>query len=320
MRIVFFGSGDFGCPSLASLKESEHTILEIVTQPARPAGRGRKIVPTAISRLANQLGLSVVESADVNQADFIAAIADLKPEVIVVIAFGQKIGSRLLNLPHCRAINLHGSLLPAYRGAAPINWAIINGEKCTGITVIELNEDWDAGDILGQISIDILPDETADELHDRLALLGPQLIGDVLDKIAAGVDQSLAQDHRRASRAPKLRKSDAEIDWNQSAEKICRQILGMWPWPGAHCLLRQAGGEKLYRLTIARAQVAPPCSTVGPAPADAAPGSLADDLTVICGQGRLRLLELRPENGKLLSFDDFVNGRHLQASDSLLNG
>ena len=169
MRIVFLGSGDFGCSSLRRLQECGHALLQVVTQPARQSGRGRKVKPTAIAALAAELKLPCVETANVNAADVVTKIRAFEPEVLVVIAFGQKIGKELLQIPNCRVINLHGSLLPKYRGAAPINWAIINGETETGLTVIELNEQWDAGDILGQVKTQIQPTQTAGELHDRLA-------------------------------------------------------------------------------------------------------------------------------------------------------
>ena len=321
MRIIFFGSGEFGRLTLGWLAQSEHELLQIVTQPARPAGRGRKIVRTLIAQLAERLDLPVVESPDVNQADFIARISALQPQIIMVIAFGQKIGPALLSLSDCRVINLHGSLLPAYRGAAPINWAIINSEKQTGLTIIELDETWDGGAILGQKATGIGPTETAGELHDRLAEMGPALMAQVLDQIARGVDQPLVQDARRASRAPKLRKADAAVAWNQPARQICSKINGMWPWPGAYCFLRQANSDKFERLTLARAELGPVASDSEPGDSNnrAPAGRLADDLSITCGRGRLRLLELKPENGKLMSFADFVNGRRLQPGDQFAN-
>ena len=317
MRIVFLGSGEFGVESLKWLTSSRHQILEVITQPARPAGRGRKLQPTPIAELAGKLKLHSTQAGDVNELSSVEHIHNLQPEVLLVIAFGQKIGSALLNLPGCRVINLHGSLLPKYRGAAPINWAIIKGEKQTGLTIIELNQGWDAGNILGQASTEINPMETAGELNDRLALLGPELVKDVVEKIERRTDAPLSQDDAQASRAPKLRKADAALNWDQPADQIRNFIHGMWPWPGAHCRLQQVNRNKPELISIARAEVI----SDQPALDDAeTPGTVADDMCVICKPGRIKLLQVRPVNSKLMDFIDFINGRHLQPGDRFLNG
>ena len=318
MRIIFLGSGEFGCESLRWLNGSGHEVVQVVTQPARRAGRGRKVIATPIARLAAELNLPCREAGDVNEPAITQSIVDLKPDILLVIAFGQKIGPALLNMPHCVTINLHGSLLPKYRGAAPINWAIINGEPQTGLTVIELNEVWDAGRILGQVATDIGAQETAGELHDRLAKMGPGLLAEVLEKIQTGTMTPQVQDSKLASRAPKLAKTDGAIHWNRPAEQIRNHIHGMWPWPGAYCNLQQAEKQHGERVTIARAEclVAPADSDVS----SGAPGELAEDLSIVCGQGRLKLLQVKPTGGRLMSFDDFVNGRHLQSGDRFLDG
>ena len=311
MRIIYMGSGEFGCPTLRALSDSDHELLDVITPPARPAGRGKKTIATPVARLAEELDLPLTEAANVNQPDLVSRIAELQPDVILVIAFGQKIGSDLLNLPNCRVINLHGSLLPAYRGAAPINWAIINGEEKAGVTVIELNDAWDAGAMFGQSALTILPRETAGELHDRLALLGPDLVIDILQRITAGTDQPLDQNSSLASKAPKLRKADGRINWNEPAETIVNRILGLWPWPGAFSQLTQADRKKPQRVVVARAELAEPGETT----ATAEPGQFDNDLYVTCGQGRIHILELRPENSKLMTFSDFANGRRIKPGD-----
>jgi len=319
MRIVFLGSGDFGCPSLRRPHECGHEVLQVVTQPARQSGRGRKVRPTAIAALAAELELPCVETANVNEAGIVTMIRDLEPEVLIVIAFGQKIGKDLLQITNCRVINLHGSLLPKYRGAAPINWAIINGETETGLTVIELNEQWDAGDILGQVKTEIQPTETAGELHDRLAEMGPQLLSEVLEKMAAGKDAPLVQDNRLASRAPKLKKEDGAIYWSQPAEALRNFIHGMSPWPGAFCYLKQQDKDKSERITLIRAEVILPADGAD-ITESAAAGTVAADLSIHCATGRLRLLEVKPDNGRRMAFSDFANGRHLQKGDRFLDG
>lgn len=325
MRIVFCGGGDFGVNSLNWLATSGHEVALVVTQPARPAGRGRELTPTAIAEVAQALHLPCLETADINASEHTARIRRLEPQVILVIALGQKIGPELLRVPKCRTMNLHSSLLPKYRGAAPINWAIINGETETGLTVIELNEQWDAGEILGQVHTPIGAEETAGELHDRLAAMGPDLLAEVLEKLAHGNLAPLPQNHALACRAPKLKKTDGAIDWSREAAVLRNQIHGMWPWPGAHCLLLQSGKNTPETVLVARArsvevsEAEPVRAWVMPGPAPQ-PGELLDDHTIQCGRGRLQLLEVKPAGGRMMSFNDFVNGRRLRSHDRFLNG
>jgi len=319
MRVLFLGSGEFGCPSLVWLAGSPHNLLEVITQPARPAGRGRQPRPTAIAQLAEQLHLTCRPTDNINDLALIRHINDLKPDILLVIAFGQKIDSDILNNGDYRCINLHASLLPRYRGAAPVNWAIINGDTHTGLSVIELNEQWDAGDVLGQIGIDILPGETAGQLHDRLAELGPKLLDQTLEKLAADAIESVHQDKNLATYAPKLSKTDGTIHWALPAEQLCHHIHGMWPWPGAYCFLAKSTQSQPFRLTIARAEVSSP-STAEIQISPYLPGRLAKDMTVFCGTGRLKLLQVKPDNGKLMDFTDFVNGHHLHPGDLFLDG
>ncbi len=319
MRIVFLGSGEFGCESIKWLVGSsgrKHQVLEVITQPARQAGRGRKMHPTPIASVAEELNLPYRQSENVNNHELVDHITSLEPEILLVIAFGQKIGTALLNLPNCRVINLHGSLLPKYRGAAPINWAIINGEKQTGLTVIEVNEFWDAGNILGQVATEIKPQETAGELHDRLAIMGPHLVGEVLEKIAQGTDAPLIQDDSLACRAPKLEKNDGKIRWNQGVRGIRNFIHGMWPWPGAFCQLQQKAKTMPERVCIGRAEVISECADETTEP----PGTVTEDMSIICRPGKIKLLEIRPDNSKLMDFAAFVNGRRLQPGDRFLDG
>lgn len=313
MRMVFLGGGEFGTVSLEWLADSGHEVALVVTQPARPSGRGQKVVATSIADLAQRRHLTCMETADVNTPENIQRILSLRPQVLLVIAFGQKIGTELLHVPDAKTINLHSSLLPKFRGAAPINWAIINGETETGLTVIELNDQWDAGAILGRLKTPIRPDETAGELHDRLAAMGPQLLEDVLNKIASGTIEPLPQDHSQACRAPKLKKTDGALDWSRPALTLRNQIHGLWPWPGAYCQVQPTGKDRPERLMVARTQsLEKTCS--------AEPGTLSNDLTIACGQGQLRLLEVKPDNGRLMRFTDFVNGRRLQPGDRFLPG
>ncbi len=316
MRIIFLGSGAFGCETLESLVKSGHEIPLVVTQPARPAGRGRKIIQTPIAKLSNNLGLNCQETDNINTPDYINMIHNFKPEIILVIAFGQKIGPEILSTPNCKTINLHSSLLPKYRGAAPINWAILNGDKVTGITVIELNEIWDAGAIWGKYESEILPNETAHELHDRLSSFGPELIKKVLQRIQSG-DLPEKQNDEQATRAPKLKKSDGAINWSLPAEEVHRHILGMWSWPGAYCYIMH--GNKKKRLMISRAEIVDMSEIISDQ-TPIQPGSFYPNMSVACKDGAIKLLEVKPDNGKLMNFEDLMNGWHLTQDNSFLDG
>lgn len=305
MRIVFMGGGEFGCDTLRWLNSSHHQILKVFTQPARPAGRGRAPRPTPIAEMCHKLGLDCEETANINSPESIERLRQLDPEVIVVIAFGQWLGSALQKLP-VRIINLHSSLLPKYRGAAPINWAIIKGESVTGVTVIEINDIWDGGAIVASESLEIGETETAGELHDRLATLGPALIAEVLGEMEAGIYNPAPQDESQACKAPKLCKCNGLIDWNAPAWEIKCQILGMWPWPGAYCFLEQENGEPL-RVSICRCKMATePTEKLNP-------GTFDQAMNVVCGDGKaITLLEVKPDNGKLMPFKAFANGKRLK--------
>ncbi len=313
MRIVFMGSGQFGMPSLSYLAKN-HKLVEIFTQPARPAGRGRKVTPTPVELTARELGIPFREAENINALSEVEHIRTLNPDIILVIAFGQWIGKEILALPNCRILNLHSSLLPKYRGAAPINWAIINGESETGITIFELNEQWDAGNILGQHRTPIHPLETAGELHDRLAAMGPLLISEILRKIADGAIHPYHQDDSLACKAPKLQKSSGAIDWSRPANEIACQIRGMWPWPGGYCHLLTHGNTEPIRLTLVRAE------SFLDNPANSPPGCLLPDMSIACGSGSLKIHELKPQNSKVMSYKAFLNGHQLSPGDCFLNG
>jgi methionyl-tRNA formyltransferase len=230
--------------------------------------------------------------------------------LIVVIAFGQKIGNRLINLPPKGAINVHASLLPKYRGAAPVNWAIINGERQTGISIIALAEKMDAGPICAQTKTDIGHDETAGELHDRLAQMAAPLLVETLNKIADDSIVYTGQDHSRATLAPKLKKSDGFLDFSEPAKSLRRKILGFWPWPGASAIYVSKKTSKSVRAAIAMARVV---ETSNPAGLPA--GILDEDLNVICGQDALNITKIKPDGSCLMDFKDFVNGRATQPGD-----
>ena len=311
MKITYLGSGKFGLECLNALAQSSHNLDLIVTQPPHGAGRGRKQTPTPVARWAVSHSIPFIETDNVNASLVIEKITAYQPDVIVVVAFGQKIGNQLINLPPKGAINVHASLLPKYRGAAPINWAIIKGEKQTGISIIALVEQMDAGDILAQATTDIGADEAAGELHDRLAQIAAPLLIKTIDHIANGTAVYGRQDHSKATLAPKLKKSDGFLNFNEPAEMLQRKIQGFWPWPGASAIYVSKKTKKPLRITIALAEVV---STSNPA--DLPPGTLDENLDVICGRDALKIIKIKPTGSRLMHFRDFVNGHQTKAGDS----
>ncbi len=327
MKIVYLGSGEFGVECLDVLSISEHDLRFIVTQPPNPAGRGRKPHPTPVARWADVHSIPFIEVDDVNTSEVVEKIAGYEPDLIVVIAFGQKIGNELTNLPPKGSINVHSSLLPKYRGAAPINWAIINGETTTGISIITLSEKMDAGQILAQSQTDIEVNETAGQLHDRLAKMAVPLLLKTIDQVADGTAVYIEQDHAKATLAPKLKKSDGFLDFAEPAEVLARKIRGFWPWPGASANYVSQKTGKSIRVTfrsafcvLRAAELRTPNSErVGavrepPLPA----GTLDENLNVICGSGSLEIKKIKPAGSALMDFKDFINGRQTQPGDLFL--
>jgi methionyl-tRNA formyltransferase len=313
MKIIYLGSGEFGLECLNTLAHSGHFPRFIVTQPPHPAGRGRKPKPTPVSHWANLNSIPCIETENINTPQMIEEISAYKPDLIVVIAFGQKIGNELINLPPKGAINVHASLLPKYRGAAPINWSIIKGEKQTGISIIALAEKMDAGDILAQAQTNIGPNETADRLHGRLAKMAAPLLLNTIEQIANGTAVYTPQDHSEATLAPKLKKTDGFLNFNEPAEMLKRKIHGFWSWPGASAMYVSQKTEKPLRVTIAMAEVAQDSN-----PADLPPGTLDENLNVICTQDALKITEIKPTGSHLMHFKDFVNGRHTCPGDRFI--
>jgi methionyl-tRNA formyltransferase len=308
MRIVFLGTGDFGVPALRRLREAGHELLAAISQPDRPARRGLKTAPTPIHTAADELGIRHIQAEDVNALSGEALFGDA--DIGVVVAFGQKIGPEILRALRRGCVNIHASLLPAYRGAAPFQWAILNGETTTGVTVFQLNDRWDAGDIWATSETAIGETETASELHDRLAIVGAATIIDALTAIERG-DSPRPQDPARASRAPKLSRADSAIDWTQPARIIVRRILGLWSWPTAVCeyVSQTARAE---RLQLARAKL---IDDETPQTDRCPAGTVREDMTVQAGVGVLQILEVKPAGGKLMPFDAFTNGRHTVPGD-----
>jgi methionyl-tRNA formyltransferase len=310
MKIVYLGSGQFGVECLNALSRSDHNLKFIVTQPAQQAGRGRKPRPTPVACWADEHSIPFIETNNVNTSENVREIASYEPDLIVVIAFGQKVGGELTGLPPKGAINVHASVLPKYRGAAPINWAIINGEATTGISIITLAEKMDAGQILSQAQTDIRADETAGQLHDRLSELAAPLLSKTIDQIATGTAVYSEQEHSKATLAPKLKKTDGFLDFTEPAETIARKIRGFWPWPGASANYISKKTGKSIRVNIAMAE---PVETSNPE--GLAAGTLDENLNINCGENALKITRIKPAGSPLMDFKDFANGRQTRPGD-----
>jgi len=311
MRIVFCGSGTFAVPSLDAILASEHVVAAIVTQPARPAGRGGHLRATPVAGAAEQAGLQAWQCGDINEPRMIEKLGDLAADLLCVVDFGQMIRRPVRQLFRLDAINLHGSLLPALRGAAPVNWALIRGHERTGVTTFSLVDRMDAGPMYDQLETDIKEGETADQLTHRLARLGAECLCRTLGRLAGGQARPKDQDESKASLAPLLSKTDGLIDWSADARRVCGLIRGVWPWPGGQTRLCRAGGKDVD-VVIARAAVAE-----GDAPASA-PGLVDDELCVAAGAGRVRIQEIKPVGKRLMAWHDFVNGYRPRSGDQFL--
>jgi methionyl-tRNA formyltransferase len=313
MNIVYIGSGEFGLDSLQALAASDHKLALVVSQAPHKAGRGQMLRPTAVAAWARSNSINCLETENINEQKVADKIAEANPDLIVVIAFGQKISNQLIDLPPKGMINVHSSLLPRYRGAAPINWAIINGDQKTGISIITVVEKMDAGNILGQAELQIKENETAGQLHNRLAKLAPNLLLDTIEKIEKGTAEYTPQDDSKATKAPKLKKEDGCIDFDQIAETVKRKILGLWPWPGASAIYVSAKSTKQTRITIAMAHC---IETENREQLKA--GTFDDKLNVICAKNSLRITKIKPAGSKIMDFKDFVNGHRTKPGDMLI--
>jgi methionyl-tRNA formyltransferase len=300
LRIIFAGSGEFGIPTLRGLIDAGHSIVRIFSQPDRPAGRGKKLTPTPVAELATQLSLPLVRTPDINAEALPAA------DLMVVIAFGQKIGPAAVIHPRLGSVNLHSSRLPRYRGAAPINWAILDGDSITGNSIIRLAEKMDAGAILAQSVVEIGESETAGDLHDRLSADGAPLMLELIRQLNGGTAIEVPQNHASATIAPKLSRQSAIIDWKKPARAIVRQINGLSPWPGCRVRLTD-GATEAAKLTLVRA---------GPSVVEAsrAAGTIQPDGNIACGeQTCLAVLEVQPEGKRPMKLADFRNGKPWKA-------
>lgn len=313
MRIVFFGSAEFGIPCLEAILRSRHELTGLLTQPARPAGRRRQPRPTEVAQWAGEKGLSCVEAESINAPGMVEQIAACRGDLLVVIAFGQKIGRAVIDLFPKGAINVHASLLPKYRGAAPIHWALLNGETETGISIITLADRMDAGDILAVAKTDITPEETAQTLHDKLEAMAPPLLLDTIDAVEAGTAAYRPQDESQAIYAPRLKKEHGFIDWSKPAADVVNQIRALWPWPGAQSVYVSGQTGRSARVIIKKANL-----IACPNADRYIRGVLNENLDVWCGKDAVRIEELKPAGSDLMTFEAFTHGRACKPGDLFL--
>jgi methionyl-tRNA formyltransferase len=306
MRLIFLGTPAFAVPSLERLVNAGHDVLLVVTQPDRPLGRGLRTSMSPVKEAALRLGIPVAQPERVRRPEAVETLRSLAPDLMVVVGYGQIIPQSVIDIPPHGIVNVHASLLPQYRGAAPIQWAIANGETRTGVTTMRIDAGLDTGDILLARDTEIGPEETAVDLSARLAALGADLLIETLGGIEAGRVVPHKQDPAQATLAPILKKENGLIDWNRPAGALHNQIRAMQPWPGAYTAFR---GQTLH---IWRARVA---EASRPAP----PGRLLRlrPVTIACGEGGLELLEMQLEGRRRMPAADFANGHRLTENDVL---
>ena len=296
MRVLFIGTGEIGVPVLRWLLESgEHELVGVVTQPDKPVGREQRIEPPPIKAALAGSSVPVLQPKRIKAEEAVAEIQAIAPDVIVVMAYGQILPRAVLEIPRLACLNLHASLLPRYRGAAPIQAAIVAGDRETGITVMHVDEGLDTGDVLLEKRIEIALGETGGSLHDRLAEIAPAALRKALALVAAGTAPRLPQDSSAATYAPKLEREDGRIDWNEPAALIERKIRAFDPWPGAFTVLRDATGSD-RKLKIFRASVVDSCS------ADPA------NLVIPTKQAAVKLEEVQLEGKRRMSATEFLRG------------
>ena len=307
LRVLFLGTPAFAVPSLARLLTSKHTVVAAVTQPDRPKGRGHQVSAPPVKELALRHHVPVLQPAKMNDETFLEQLRSLTPDLGVVAAYGRLLSQRLLDLPRLGMINVHASLLPRWRGAAPVHRAILAGDERTGVTIMRVVLQLDAGPALSRMATDIDPDETSEMLEHRLAEMGADALGPVMDRLEAGDEQAEPQDESRATYAAKLTRADSRIEWARPSRAVHNHIRGLQPWPLATARLNGR------RLSLIRSEVEHEHLL------DAEPGSVvfmdADSLSVVCRPGVVRLLEVQPEGRRIMTVREFQNGTRVSIGD-----
>jgi methionyl-tRNA formyltransferase len=306
MNCLFFGTPDFAVPSLEALAASRHQVALVVTQPDRPSGRGMRMQRPPAAVRAMELGFPVRQPDTIRSDEFLQSVRELRADVGVVIAYGKILPKKLLETPPHGFINVHGSILPKYRGAAPVQRAIANGERKTGITIMQLDEEMDHGPVFATSEVRIGRDERAPELFGRMALEGADLLVRTLDAIERGETEPVPQDHAKATYAPRIEKKEGEIDWSDPARRIYDRFRAFWPWPGVSFV---TDGEGVKLLEIEPIEE----------PVTASPGTILEidhDVVVATGKGALRIIEVQRPGRKATAAGDYARGRRLRRGSS----
>jgi methionyl-tRNA formyltransferase len=311
MNVVFCGTGAFGLPALRALAASEFRPRLVVTQPDRPAGRSRDLKASAIKTLAAELGVEVFQPERINRDEALARLRAEAPDFLLVVAYGQILRKAVLDLPRLMCVNLHGSALPRWRGAAPIAAALAAGDAESGVTAMRMDEGLDTGPILAVTREAVRPDDDAGTLHDRLADMGGAMIVDVLRRVASGALRPTPQDDAAATVCRTLDRADGRLDWTRPAAELERRVRAMRPWPGAWTTVRRADGTS-YELGVLKAAVADAVGGAAPGTVLAAEG---DACVVAAGGGALRLTEVKPAGKSAMEIGAFLRGRRLSAGD-----
>lgn len=303
MRIIFMGTPDFAVPSLEALL-TKHEVVLVVTQPDKPKGRGKKMVPTPVKACALEHGIPVLQPEKVKEPEFVEQLRSYEPDLIAVTAFGQILSEPILEMPKYGCINVHGSLLPKYRGAAPMQWSIINGEKVTGITTMYMAKGLDSGDMLLKAEVEITDEDTFATIHDKMAVTGANLLLDTLDQLEAGTLERIPQDHDAATYAPMITKETGHIDWSKNRQDIINLIRGLNPVPAAYTIYEEEV-LKIFGAVISDVQ------------ADgAANGEIVavvkKGFVVKCGDGCLLITEVQARGGKRMMTDAYLRGHAMK--------
>jgi methionyl-tRNA formyltransferase len=314
LRLVMLGTGDFALPTFEQLCNSEHEVVALVTQPDRPQGRKQELIPSRIKQSGVRRGILVLQPENVNTPESLEKLRGLNPDLLVTAAYGQILSAELLGIARLGGINLHGSILPAYRGAAPVARAIQNGETETGVTIIRMTPRIDAGGMIAVARTSIDPDETAGALEDRLAILGAPLVLQAISAIGTGNAQILPQDRSQVTKAPKLRKEDGNIDWSLPALAVHNLVRAMQPWPlsSTHWDCSSENSKALFRLIVHKTQPVP-----GNGPAGTVLEASGDELVVAAGESAVRLLVVQVPGKKPMSTADFLRGHRVRPVDCM---
>jgi methionyl-tRNA formyltransferase len=310
MKLVFMGTPDFAVPSLAALHTAGHEVVGVFTQPDRPKGRGNKLMASPVKIEAEKLGLALFQPEKVKTPETVNLLQELAPECIIVVAFGQILSKEILQIPACGCVNVHASLLPAYRGAAPIHWAVLNGETLTGVTTMLMDEGLDTGDMLMVREYKIAPTATTGEVHDDLARIGAEVLLETIEGLAAGILVPTPQP-TAFTYAPLLKREHEKLDWSWSAFKLHNRIRGLSPWPGAFSTFRHEQ-VKIWRSRLEGIAGERESSKLLPGQIVAL---ATDGMIVQTGESRIELLELQPAGKKKMTALDFFNGRHIKIGE-----